>query len=193
MENVHSSDTPDNDLYSNFISAGDEEAFRVLFDRYRSPLILFIDEIIHNRDDAEELMMDCFAVIISLKTRYTGRNGASFKTWLYTLAKNRAYSFLRKLKNKPLMSEYSGYEEPEDTTPEEHTIRKERDIKLKAALDTLPQDYRTALYLLYYENMKPEEIARIMNKSIKQIYNLTSRGKDRLKESLKEDEYTWDI
>ena len=186
-------DRTDEQLYDRFISTGDEETFRILFDRYRSLLILFIDDMVHNSADAEELMMDCFASIIAKRSKYKGKHGASFKTWLYTLAKNRAYSFLRKCKDKPLPSGNSGYEESEDTTPEEHTIRNERDLKLKAALDTLPQDYRTALYLSYFEDMKPEEIARIMNKSIKQIYNLTARGKDRLKEKLKDGGYTWNI
>ncbi len=196
MANAYSSDSPDNELYFNFITTGDEEPFRILFDRYRSPLILFIDDMVHNSDDAEDLMMDCFARVISLQARYTGRNGASFKTWLFTIARNRTYSFLRRNGKDIQQSEPDMYVEADstgNTNPDSKILKNERDIKLKAALDTLPADYRTALYLTYYENMRSVEIAQIMNKSIKQIYNLIARGKDRLRESLKEDGYTWDI
>ena len=58
---------------------------------------------------------------------------------------------------------------------------KEERKELYKALSEINKDYRQVLYLTYFEDMKPEEIARVLNKSIKQIYNLTARGREALK------------
>ncbi len=101
----------DNELYTSFISTGDEKALRILFERYRIPLTLFIREIVHNSDDAEELMMDCFAVVISLRSKYSGRHGASFKTWLYAMAGNKARGFIRKHRRTILLTQDESIED----------------------------------------------------------------------------------
>ncbi|MBP5151650.1 MAG: RNA polymerase subunit sigma-24, partial [Lachnospiraceae bacterium] len=44
--------------------------------------------------------------------------------------------------------------------------------------------YRQVLFLTYFESMKPDEIARILKKNIKQVYNLTTRGREALRAAL---------
>ena len=184
----------DEELYMRFINGDDEEAVKTLFERYRRALTLFIDEtVLHNPYDAEELMMDCFAAVISKTTRYKGRHGASFKTWLYGMARHKAISFLRKRSK-----EYQPFEESEEIAsdkalPEDDVVKKDIYEKLHHAMEGLPDDYRLVLYLKFFEQMKPEEIAGVMNKSIKQIYNLTDRGKERLKSVLEDGGFTWDM
>ena len=56
------------------------------------------------------------------------------------------------------------------------------------AMMELPEDYRNAIYLAYFEDMSHEEIARIMHKTRKQVYNLIFRGKQSLKGLLEEQE-----
>lgn len=164
-------------LYRRFMAEGDEADLRTLLERHREGLTLFLYGYVHDMEDAEELMMDAFAVAISGTTRFSGRS--SFKTWLFAIGRNRALSLLRKrrFRTQPLEDEEAG---TPDTTDLE-ILRQERDRLLYKALEQLPPDYRQVLYLLYFEDMDHEEAAQVMKKNRKQIYNLAARGKKTLK------------
>ena len=151
---------------------------RLLYERHRESLILFLTGYVHNTDDAEELMMDAFAVAASGTAAWSGRS--SFKTWLFAIARKRAVTFLRKRRR-----EISMVMDPrEEETPELSLIREERKLQLYRALETLPGDYRQALYLLYFEQMSRDEACRVMRKTKKQMYNLAERGHRALRDAL---------
>ena len=61
------------------------------------------------------------------------------------------------------------------------------------ALDSLNENYRQILFLLFFEQMKPPEVARIMGINIKNVYNLTTRAKEALQQTLDRMGYSWDI
>lgn len=189
----------DGQLYIKYVKDNDKEAFRYIYEKYRDSLILFLNGIVGNIDDAEELMMDTFAILSSKTVRYKEKEEAGFKTWLYAIAKNRAKMFLRKHKTMfslPEEDEMNSVELPEqnsDTSPEESLIKEERNQELYTALESLDSDTRQVLYLMYFEDLKPPEISRIMKKNIKQIYNLTARGKTALKSTLERMGYSWDM
>ena len=52
-------------LYTSFLTNNDSKALEALFNKYRDGLILFIYGFVQNIDEAEELMMDTFAVLVS--------------------------------------------------------------------------------------------------------------------------------
>ena len=144
-------------------------------------------------------MMDTFAILSSKTDRYREKEEAGFKTWLYAIAKNRAKMFLRKHKTMfslPEDDEMNSEELAEgsaDVSPEESLIKEEQNRELYTALESLDSDTRQVLYLMYFEDLKPPEISRIMKKNIKQIYNLTARGKTALKSTLERMGYKWDM
>ena len=181
-------DRTDEVLYDSFIKHNDEEAVRLLFDKYRDPIIHYINGIVRNIDDAEEIMMDCFAVVIAQMTRFSARRGSSFKTWFYSIATKRAYTFLRKHHITESVDESEYVATDELVLPENILIKEEKHKGLYKAMNALSPDQRTALYLRFFEDMKPEEIGRIMKKSTKQIYVLTDKGKARLRELLGSEE-----
>lgn len=152
-------------------------------------MLLFIMGYVGNEEDAEELMMDAFAVIVSGTSVFSGRS--SFKTWLFGIARNQAKMFLRKKKgfffSMEEMPEKTGKDPAEDSlqgAPELDILRQEQNKELYSALEVLPAGYRQVLYLLYFEEMSADEAALVMGKSKKQIYNLTERGRRALKEQL---------
>ncbi len=189
----------DGQLYIKYLKENDTEAFRVIYEKYRDSLILFLNGIVGNIDDAEELMMDTFAILSSKTVRYKEKEEAGFKTWLYAIAKNRAKMFLRKHKTTFQLPEDDDMNSEElsdanaDSSPEESLIAKEENKELYSALESLDSDTRQVLYLMYFEDLKPQEISRVMKKNIKQIYNLTARGKTALKDTLERMGYTWDM
>jgi len=90
----------DGQLFVRFLNQDAQDALEVIFDKYRDSLILFLYGFVQNVDVAEELMMDTFAILASGTAKYKEKNGASFKTWLFAVAKNQALIYLRKNKVK---------------------------------------------------------------------------------------------
>lgn len=169
-------------LYSRFLKERDESLFRVLLERHRSSLILFLNGMIQSLEDAEELMIDSFALIASGTVHYVPRKDCSFKTWLFAIARNKAKMLLRK--RKFLFTELSEDLGSDTALPENELFEKETRRQLYRALSEINPDYRQVLFLTYFENMKPEEIAGVLKKNKKQVYNLTARGRDALKAAL---------
>ena len=170
----------DETLYEQFRRTGDRESFGVLFDRYADRLTLFIYSIVRQREDAEELTLDTFAVVAAQKNVYRGESG--FGTWLFAIAKRQAYQALRK--RRPLLMPLSGNVPADDDPPETTLLKDERNRQLYRALEQLKPEYRQTLYLMYFENMSVEEIQTITGKSARQIYKLASRGRASLREKL---------
>lgn len=171
----------DEQLYERFRISGDREALGEVVDRYADRLTLFLFGIVHQHEDAEELMMDTFAEVAALRSPFYGDSG--FKAWLYTIAKHKAFMLLRR-KHRflfiPLHDEIPDAVDPPDMV----LLRDERNRKLYQALGQLKLEYREALYLMYFEDMSNEELRRVMGKSAKQVYNLLNRGRASLREHL---------
>jgi len=195
MESIH---MPDNDglLYTRFLTSGDQNALEVLFSKYRESLVLFIYGFVQNIDIAEELMMDTFAVLVSGVARYKEKDNALFKTWLFAVAKNQAFLHLRKQRIwfVSLEKEFlDNMEADASTQPIAVLLKTERDAQLYRSLKAIDANYRQALYLQYFEDMKPEQISRIIKKNIKQTYNLLARGKEALRAIYAKMGHSWDI
>ena len=166
-------------IYSRFLKEQDETLLAELLDRHGQSLVLFLNGMVQNMEDAEELMLDSFAVIASGTVHYTVRKDSTFKTWLFSIARNKAKMLLRK--RKFVFTSIDEEVLADKNLPESEVFDKEERKELYKALSEINKDYRQVLYLTYFEDMKPEEIARVLNKSIKQIYNLTARGREALK------------
>ena len=174
----------DEKLYRRYLEKGDSDDLRVLLERYNESLTLFLYGFVHNMEDAEELMMDAFAVAASGTSRFNGKS--SFKTWLYAIGRNLALKHLRKhhVQSVPLNEQTTGMDPDTGQEPDLGILKKEENARLYRALKQLNPDYRQALFLIYFEDMDHEEAARVMNKNKKQIYNLVTRGRAALKDIL---------
>ena len=174
----------DGQLFISFLNDDNQDALEVLFNKYRDGLILFLYGYVQNADIAEELMMDTFAILASGTAHYKEKDGASFKTWLFAVAKNQALLYLRKHKIKFVSSAHDFLNNVEADAcfhPVGILLKNETDAQVYRAMKSIDADYRHALFLLYFENMKPEQISRIIKKSIKQTYNILARGKEALR------------
>lgn len=169
------------EYYLRFLS-GDESGFDRLIELYRENLIFFLMRYLPTGEDAEDAAEDAFVSL--LLHPYRPNRGASLKTYLFTLGRNRALNLLKKQKRQKKLSESSHFPIADETALEERLCRDEKRRALLGALDTLPAQYREALYLLYFEELSLSETAKVMKKSKKQIENLSFRGRKALKEKL---------
>ena len=178
----------DGQLYTSFLTNNDPKALEALFNKYRDGLILFIYGFVQNIDEAEELMMDTFAVLVSGTARYKEKANASFKTWLYAIAKNTALKAARKTSREVALTDDEAAEE----SLEDAVISDERRRTVRRALGRVSKDYREALYLVYIEQMPNGDAAKVMKKSKRQIENLLYRAKSALRRELEKEGFTYE-
>ena len=165
--------------YRRFLS-GDESAFDAIMEELFYPLVFFIDRYVQDVHTAEDIAMDVFSELIVHKNRYNFK--VSLKTYLFMLGRSRALDCLRhrKVLNLVELSEASGTHD--GTTPlEELVLTDERKCAVSAALSQLPEQLRTAVHLIYFEDLSYEEAARVMKKNRKQVDNLLYRAKKELR------------
>lgn len=155
---------------------GLEELVRIYGDR----LVRFAYGYVKDPDAAEDVAEDAFAALV-FKRRNFGCE-AAFRSWLYKTARNKCIDHLRKrARSVPLV----GAEQiPGGGDFERELFFRERDRQVFDCMQSLPEQYRSALYLAYFDGLSADEIARVMKKSRKQVYNLLARGKSSLKKIL---------
>ena len=175
----------DEALYSNYLRTDDQTAFRLLLERHRNEMVLFLNTILHDMDDAEDVMLDAYAVAASGTSKYYAEK-ASFKTWLFAIGRKLALMKLRKKKPITVSLEETL---PDNRNPEEELLKSERDKQLYMTLKKVKPEYSQALTLVYLEGMTIDETAVVMKKNKKQMYKLIERGKAALKELLTETGY----
>ena len=156
-----------------------DDDLRILLERHRDGLMLFLFSFVHNLEDAEELMLDAFAEAAA-GAGFSGRS--SFKTWLFSIGKKLAFMRLRKTRFTYSLEDKM-IREP-DCFPELNILTAERNQQLYQALGQLKEEYRQILILMYFEEMSHEEIGKVMGKTKKQTYHLAERGRAALREKL---------
>ncbi len=164
---------------------GDDSAFEEIVRIYYDGLILFINGYLHSLTDAEDVASECLLFIAVHKRKFNFKN--SLKTYLYTVARSKSLNFIKKRKRKQTenIEDYVNLTASEPLL-DELLIKKESFSKLYWAIDKLPEDMQSVVYLFYFENMSYEEISTITAKSLKQVDNLLYRARKQLKEILKE-------
>ena len=171
--------------YRRFLD-GDENAFGELMKELFHGLVFFIDGFVHDPHAAEDIAIDVFSDLVVHRHRYNFK--VSLKTYLYMLGRSRALDYIkhRKVINFVELSEAHAVAD-ERAALEELVLADERKRQLHAALAVLSEDMRTAVHLIYFEEMTYEEAARIMKKNRKQVDNLLQRAKKELRTLLGKD------
>lgn len=175
--------------YARFLS-GDDEAFVALIRLYRDGLLLYINGYVHDMSLAEELTEDVFFDLLVKKPRYTSKS--SFKTWLYTMGRNRTLNHLKRAARVFLADDEVLTAVADEESTEGAYLKKERDERLHKAMARLNAAYREALYLSYFESLKNEEIARVMGVSRRRVETLLYRGRLTLKKELEKEGFVYE-
>ena len=165
---------------------GDEDAFREIVSEYFDNLVFFIDRLVLDTSAAEDIALDAFTQLVVNKRRYDFR--ASLKTYLFMIGRSRALDYIKHRK-KLTMVELSDAEQIPASQPsmEERLLADERRRIIHTALEQLQEPMRSAIYLVYFEELSPEETGKVLKRNRKQIYNLLYRGKQELRAILGKD------
>ena len=169
---------------------GDDNALGEIIEMYHDGISLYINNIVHNICIAEEIMQMTFYKIAVKKPRYTAKY--SFKTWIFTIARNNALDYLRKNSKISNIPYDEAFCMSDETDIELQYLKEEQRIEVNSAIKKLKTEYSQILYLLYFEGFKTEDISNIMSKSKKQIGDLVYRAKKALKKQLEKDGFEYE-
>ena len=172
---------PQNGLesYIRFLK-GETSALEELVRTYSDSLTRFAYCYLNDSALAEDIMEESFAIFIVKRKHFNDEN--HLRAYLYKIARNKSIDYLRWRGREVFLSDME--EVFANSNTEENIIKMERDKKVYACMQKLPEQYREVLYLSFFDDFHTEEICRIMKKSNKQIYNLLARSKAALKEIL---------
>ena len=141
---------------------GDRGAFGELVSRHQQQVYHMVLRMVRNREDAEDVVQDAF--VSAFEKLGTFKGTASFRTWVISIALNRARNLLRD--NPPERSAELPYSARAATAdPLEVLEGRERQELLESAIDALPPKQRMTLLLRVHEGMSHKEIARTLGTS----------------------------
>lgn len=145
-----------------------------ILDTYGNSILRYAYSYLHNMSDAEEVLQD--TLVQFLKTAPVFEGHQHEKAWLLrvagNLSKNRlAYNSVRRT----------------DELNEELTAENREDLSFVwDAVRQLPENYRTAIHLFYYEGYSTKQIARLLQKKEATVRSDLHRGREKLRAVLKE-------
>jgi RNA polymerase sigma-70 factor, ECF subfamily len=150
---------------------GDQEAFRLIFERYSRPLISFIYDQVSNRDVAEELTQETF--VRAYRSLHTLREETKLSTWLFGIAKNVARESLRARarddRNVDLDDKLVLNLSDRGPVPVRQLLNKELNEVIQNSLALLDEDKRLVFTLKVFQQCSYEEIAEITGFSIPKL------------------------
>lgn len=158
-------------LYRRFLQ-GDGSALETLVARYSDALVRFAYCYLKDPFAAEDAAEDAFAALIVKDRAFS--DDANLKAYLYKTVRNKCIDKIRSERRQAAL--------PESAVDAELLLElKERNAEIYSAMQRLPAQYSEILYLVYFDGFRPEEAAKILKRSKKQVYNLLARAKAALK------------
>jgi RNA polymerase sigma-70 factor (ECF subfamily) len=176
------------------VQQGDQEAFAVLVDKYKQPVMNLVYRMLRDLTEAEDLAQNVFVQVYKSAPRY--RVSSKFSTWLFTIARNLSLNEIRRRSRHPAESMDQPHSEQEDQprhqfedktvgSPPEQVLQGELEQKIDQALSELPENQRLAILLCRQDELSYEQISEVLGCSLSATKSLIHRGREALKMKLK--------
>ncbi len=166
----------------------DPEVLDALIEQYQHRLLRYLAHMTRNRATAEDLFQETWIRVLEKGHQYDGKS--RFSTWLMTIAHNVAIDHLRK-KRPASLDEMRDTEdavpfEPvaNGPSPFDNAAASEDRQRIQAALEQLSPIFREVLVLRFQEQMKLEEIAKLVGIPLATVKTRLYRGVQALRPTL---------
>ncbi|MCF8243298.1 MAG: RNA polymerase sigma factor [Melioribacteraceae bacterium] len=170
----------------------DKSDFKNLVEKHQENVRNLCFKYLRSREDADDVAQDVFIQVYESLTSF--RSEAEISTWIFRIAVNKSIDALRKKKRKKRYAQLiSIFGTGEDDPPleissgenvQENFEQSERVKHLNKAIESLPDNQKTALILSKYHGFSNKEIAEILNTSISAVESLIHRSKKNLHKKL---------
>jgi RNA polymerase sigma-70 factor (ECF subfamily) len=160
----------------NAAKAGDMDAVRFLYLRYKDNVYGFVLSMVREPHEAEDITQQVFMKLMSSIHNYEPR-AVPFTAWILRVARNVAIDHFRQRRSVTC-------EEVPELSCEGEDSGRHRRWGLEAALRALPEDQREVVVLRHLVGLTPLEIATRMGRTESSIHGLHHRGRQALKREL---------
>jgi len=157
---------------------GDPEGLHYLYVRYADDVLRFINGLVRDHHEAEDITQNVFAKLMTAIVKYEER-AVPFDAWILRVARNAALDHLRAKRAIPS-------EEVRLTDTGAAQTAVDRGRALRQALEDLPEEQREVLVLRHIVGLSPVEIADTLDKSESSVHGLHHRGRRTLRANLTE-------
>ncbi len=152
-----------------------EQDLRRMVETYSPMLLRAALTRVKTPADAEDAVQDVFLRLLDKRPRF--RDGEHEKAWLLRATLNRASDIRRRRRDGvPLEEAFSAAAQEPDYGP------------LLSAVRALPEAYSAVIHLYYYEGYSIKEIAKLLALPAPNVGTRLSRGRERLRKLLKEED-----
>lgn len=159
---------------------GNAEGFATLVERYDRAVYHLCYRTLHNVEEARDATQEAF--FKAYRSLRTFKQGAKFSTWIFAIAYHACCDRLNRNKR------YSNEEMPERADPgpgpEREAIALDEARRLRAAIDALPEKYRTVITLYHLQGKQYEEIAEVLGLPMGTVKTHLFRAKEQLRKLL---------
>ena len=176
-------------------SRGDAAAFNHLMAQHERRMYAVALRMCGNREDAQDCLQEAMLRVYRAIGGFKGQS--SFSTWVYRITMNTCLDELRCKKNRQNTSldnllDLGWSPADESNAPEKQAMRSELRRNLNRAIQELPEEMRSAVVLRDIQGFSYDEIARMLEINVGTIKSRISRGREKLREKLKENAELFD-
>ncbi|MGH7884851.1 MAG: sigma-70 family RNA polymerase sigma factor [Thermodesulfobacteriota bacterium] len=176
---------------------GDPSGFNTVLDRHNESLYRFLLRMMAgNSSQAEDLFQDVFLKVIEKKKDYNSK--MSFKTWLFTIARNTAVDFLRKESyrnhlslDEPIFTsdDFSNVSKLDlvkgkNSNPDQLIYKRELNYLLNEKLNKLSDEFKEVFILKEIEGLKFKDIAVITDSPLSTVKSRMRYALKKMKEEI---------
>lgn len=165
------------------LAAGDMAAYRFLFDRHFGDLCNYLNIYLHSKEFSEAIALEIFEYVWEKRESLVIR--VSFRSFLFSSAKNKAISHFRKEhKDKYASVDLTELTVFDDTCSQQYLEEKELRAVIEAAINKLPEQSRKIYLMAREENLSHKEIAILLGLTPKTVENHVAIALRKLRETL---------
>ena len=162
------------------VANGDKSAFSKLYQEFSERVFNTALAYTKNIEEAEEVTQDVFTKLFLKASQFKG--DASVYTWVYRMTVNTSLNYIKKHRKFSLFSFKSIKGHTSDFLhPGIALENQEKSKALFQAIDKLPDTQKTAFILSYVEQLPRQEVADVMETSLKAVESLLQRGKKKMR------------
>lgn len=148
-----------------------------LYQRYASGIFAYLYKQTASRDDAEDLLLEVFLAAME-RNNLIGMKEAECKAWLWSVARNKAADYYRRMTRHPdiklkQVEETLYLDEAQE--PEQITLKREEYAHLRTTIAQLPELQQDVLQLRFAYGLSYAEIATVLEKKEGAVRMLLSR------------------
>ncbi|MDG2372607.1 MAG: RNA polymerase sigma factor [Flavobacteriaceae bacterium] len=160
--------------------------FNYIINLYQERIYWHIRKILISHEDANDVTQNTFIKVFENLSKFKGES--KIYTWIYKIATNESLSFLKKKKRYlfQTLNDAVSTSLLSNLKSEQYFDGNDAEKKLQEAILILPTKQRIAFNMKYFDNMKYEQISKILGTSVGALKANYHHAKNKIQEFLKE-------